>query len=120
MRFQEKEAEVLDHQNALIWMKQVKTGLTFDEAQAYALQVARETGQPWRLPTIDELGSLIDRSRCNPASGFPDMLAIAFWSSSPYVGNPNGAWSVVFSNGNVSYYSRDYSLAVRLVRDNYV
>jgi hypothetical protein len=109
-------SEVVDHQTGLIWMKQVKTELTFDEAQDYAGQVARETGLAWRVPTVDEFISLVDRSCSEPASGFPDMPSDWFWSSSPYVGNSNYAWVVIFNDGGVGLSNRyDYD-AVRLVR----
>ena len=108
--------EVVDHQTGLIWMKHVETGLKFDEAQAYAGQVARETWLAWRVPTAEELASLVNRSCCNPASGFPDMPSNRFWSSSPYVGDAHSAWSVSFDSGNVDSYYRSGSYAVRLVR----
>ncbi len=110
-------SEVVDHQTGLIWMKQVETELTFDQAQDYAEQVAWETGLAWRVPTIDELASLVDPDRRHyPASGFPDMQFCRFWSSSPYIGLANLAWSVRFGAGNVSSSYRTNSLAVRLVR----
>jgi hypothetical protein len=41
---------------------------------------------------------------------------LAFWSSSPYVGNTNNAWNVNFNNGNVNNNNRNNNNAVRLVR----
>jgi len=41
---------------------------------------------------------------------------LAFWSSSPNVGNTNNAWNVNFNNGNVNNNNRNNSFAVRLVR----
>jgi hypothetical protein len=41
---------------------------------------------------------------------------LAFWSSSPYVGNTNNAWNVNFNNGNVNNNNRNNTNAVRLVR----
>ena len=41
---------------------------------------------------------------------------LAFWSSSPYVGNANNAWNVNFNNGNVNNNNRNNSNYVRLVR----
>ena len=41
---------------------------------------------------------------------------LAFWSSSPNVGNANNAWNVNFNNGNVNNNNRNNALPVRLVR----
>jgi hypothetical protein len=68
------------------------------------------------VPTKDELAGLVDRSRHDPASGFPDMPSEVFWSSSPYVGDASNAWGVYFGNGVVNGVSRDGGFAVRLVR----
>jgi hypothetical protein len=62
----------------------------------------------WRLPTIDELKTLI-RSSEAPKNGW-------YWSASPYVGNASGAWGVIFGNGYVSDYYRSGYGHVRLVR----
>ncbi len=64
----------------------------------------------WRLPTIDELKTLI-RTADAPGKGW-------YWSSSPYVGYSYGAWDVSFVNGNgyVDLNYRYYIHHVRLVR----
>jgi hypothetical protein len=117
MRYEVNETEVLDTQTGLIWQKYFTENLTYNQALEYADRESRETGLPWRVPTVDELASLVDRSQVTPASGFPNMPETWFWSSSPYVGNTDLAWYVYFSNGNVDFNDRDYSLAVRLVRN---
>jgi hypothetical protein len=117
MRYVEQlETEVLDTSTNLVWQSSYKTNLKFEEALAYATQLSKETGREWRVPTVEELSSLLDRTRRVPASSFPNMPAIAFWSSSPYVGNASYAWFVSFNNGNVDYNFRLISFAVRLVR----
>jgi hypothetical protein len=63
----------------------------------------------WRLPTIEELKSLIG-NESETKSG-------CFWSSSQYVrGSGYGGWSVNFSNDNVHVSHRSYLSQVRLVR----
>ena len=44
------------------------------------------------------------------------VCRLAFWSSSPYVGDADIAWSVNFGNGYVYGNSRNVALPVRLVR----
>ena len=75
----------------------------------------------WRLPTADELQSLVDYGIASPgptidSDYFPNTVQGWFWSSSPYVGSTYLAWVVYFSYGVVDYYGRDYAYAVRLVR----
>ena len=71
---------------------------------------ARNLGHTdWRLPTLDELKTLIGTPEA-PKSGW-------YWSSSPYVGNSDFAWGVSFDNGYVDGYNyRGSSYLVRLVR----
>jgi hypothetical protein len=76
----------------------------------------------WRLPTADELQSIVDYSVAFPvptidATWFPNTQGNIYWSASPNVGNPALAWVVDFFNGNVSSDGfRDSSSYVRLVR----
>ena len=74
----------------------------------------------WRLPNIKELSSIIENACYGPAinlSIFPTTPAGIYWSSTPYSGANDYAWSVRFNYGqnsmNLKY---DYYFA-RLVRD---
>ncbi len=75
-------------------------------------------GDDWRAPTVDELASLCDRTRREPACD--PVLNMPFddwhWSSSPVVGWPEGAWYVCFDLGYVGSYLRYTSGFVRPVR----
>jgi hypothetical protein len=116
MRYEVSEIEVLDTQTGLIWQREVTENLTHNQALEHAERVSQETGLPWRVPTVDELASLVDRDRMTPASGFPNMPETWFWSSSPYVGYSYLAWYVNFNSGYVNVINRYNYLAVRLVR----
>ena len=72
----------------------------------------------WRLPTTEELQGILASSGSPriDTTWFPNTQAAIYWSSSPYVGNSNGAWYVYFSYGSVGGYNRYGSLHVRLVR----
>lgn len=74
----------------------------------------------WRLPTREELASLVMDGR-EPAActeAFPNCPASPFWSSS--IGSPGGqhyAWSINFSNGDIGRSFSHRAFSVRLVRD---
>ena len=118
---------ITDSQTGLVWSRcsagQTWTGstcsgtaTTYTHAQALAY-AATQTG--WRLPNVKELNSLVDRDSRNPAinsATFPSTPAEPYWTASPVVSGPDGAWLVYFSYGYVSYSSRDTKLHVRLVK----
>ncbi|CRI67783.1 hypothetical protein THIOKS1800001 [Thiocapsa sp. KS1] len=76
----------------------------------------------WRVPTIDELKTIIIKERrpCFDEVAFPNSPnncpSVVFWSSSPYAGNLGIKQSVYFSSGIVSINKMNNQLYVRLVR----
>lgn len=97
----------------------------------------------WQMPSVRSLASLRDCStgfktettdiqdgqapvaeRCKIGATSPTVDAIAFpgspdswnWSSSPYLGDDDVAWSVSFGNGVVSYGYRSGNSHIRLAR----
>ena len=73
----------------------------------------------WRLPTIDELKTLIDISKTKPAINtdyFPNTQSSFYWSSTTFAGNTPNAWGVHFFYGYDSNYNSLSSYYVRAVR----
>jgi len=62
----------------------------------------------WRLPTKEELQSLVG-TEVAPKEGW-------FWSSSPVADNSGYAWNVDFNDGSDYYGYKDFAYRVRLVR----
>ncbi|MGI9213696.1 MAG: DUF1566 domain-containing protein, partial [Methylococcaceae bacterium] len=118
--------EVKDLETNLIWRRKIEPGeFKHEAALAHADSVARATGQDWRVPTAEELKTLVkEKERWEyeyaPAintTAFPNTTNKIFWSSSAYVDNLNNAWIVDFKNGSDNYYnSRNNTYPVRLVR----
>lgn len=73
----------------------------------------------WRLPSREELLSLVNAGTSNPAidtNYFPNTPASSFWSASSYVSVPAYAWSVSFVDGYANAGIKANTDAVRLVR----
>ena len=73
----------------------------------------------WRVPTAEELQSIVNYGRTNPAidtNYFPNTPGTYFWSASPVAYYSYGAWGVSFDYGHAYYGTRCSRLQVRLVR----
>ena len=59
--------------------------MSWDDAVAYATEVADKSGEAWRLPNYQEMQSLLVKQCINPAANpfvFPDMEVTNFWTAS--------------------------------------
>ena len=95
---------------------------TWDQALAYVQEInaAQYFGyDDWRLPTVNELLSLIDYSLYGPATTFPnrgyaDMSS--YWSSVTTSWLSDAAWGVNFNLGNVKAFTKETYNYVSAVR----
>ncbi len=94
------------------------TDTSGDTAATYCSNLVLGGHSDWRLPTIDELMYIADRSRHNPAIDptFQNTRSDGYWSSTSRVGNGGHAWGVNFGNGRDYWYDKSYSHYVRCVR----
>lgn len=71
-----------------------------------------------RLPTIEELETLIDYSKRNPvidSTAFPNAMSSYYWSSMPYAGDSTTVWNSDFGVGLVFYTVKTDTIYVRCV-----
>jgi hypothetical protein len=97
-------AAVLDRETGLVW-EQSPTTSSFSwfhaQLQCNGLTVGSRLG--WRLPTLQELASLVDPTQDNPAlpAGHPfsNVQSSSYWSATTFAAVAGVAWVVNFGSG---------------------
>jgi hypothetical protein len=111
---------VLDNTTQLIWTVKETKPLTWKKATATVAKLDTAGFTDWRLPTVEELFLLADRSNYNPAidtAFFPDCKSEWYWTSTPAAGSPDVcAWVVYFGRGFAGWYGQGGDARVRAVR----
>lgn len=95
--------------------------MTLGEAEGYAKQL----GDGWRLPTLNELLGIVEQRCSKPsinAEVFPGVVELyegqaKYWSRTPFKEIPSLFHNVDFMDGSVDANSRGVAMGVRLVRD---
>ena len=95
---------VLDRETGLVWEKSPDTTRRFwDQAVVYCYNKVVGGRKGWRLPTIEELASLVDTTQSGPPlpSGHPflNVQPSFYWSGTEYAINPDFAWYVGMDSG---------------------
>ncbi len=95
-----------DNTTGLQWTRKKFGSFTFKQAKAHIEQLNAEKHgghADWRLPTVEELFCLADRSKYSPAidtAAFPDTKSDWYWSSTQYAPHSGYAWLVGFGSGH--------------------
>lgn len=111
---------VTDSTTTLQWQDDaIGIQMTWEESIAYCEALDLD-GMGWRLPNINELQSIIDDSKFNPAivNGFTQTSSNGYWSSTTYgdVNTRYAAWYVYFYPGSVHFTNKYDKYYVRCVR----
>ena len=95
---------VTDSTTGLEWQDN-EVGITTDWQGAIdrCEELTLGTHSDWRLPNVNELKSIVDRGKVEPAikDGFEHTSSSDYWSSTTNEGSKNRAWSVIFHSGYV-------------------
>lgn len=97
---------VSDSTTGLQWQdNEVGTATTWEDAIDRCENLTLGTHSDWRLPNVNELKSIVDRSRIYPAikEGLVNTVASPndYWSSTTYERDKNRAWCTDFASGTV-------------------
>ena len=131
-RFRFTDLTAIDKKTGLVWTREANIAdreMTWDGAFKLIekLNEQKYAGySDWRLPTKDELGSLLGSSTNKNGgvnylilfnkSGFRNVQAYGYWSSTTDAGDTAFAWDVFMCGGGVLAFSRTFPFYVWPVR----
>ena len=111
-----------DPKTGLEWQCESPGEMTWYEAQEYSGSLSLDGHRDWRLPTLAELESLLDRTKARP-EGRPPMRddvpfrdELSYWTSTTFERDTKNAWIVMFDGAYVLSYYKSNSYYVRCVR----
>ncbi len=125
--------EVTDASTKLVW-RRCAEGLRWDgkacggklmtfkysQAKDAAADAAKADSKAWRIPTKDELVTLVDKTaKKKPridVKAFPQTPSQPFWAMRPGSDDDLNAWLVNFANGKVHGNTGQRKFPLRLVR----
>ncbi|RJO64183.1 MAG: DUF1566 domain-containing protein [Candidatus Omnitrophota bacterium] len=96
-----------------------KAAMTHKEAEKACAALEFYGFKDWRLPTVEELCGMTDRTKYNPCYDtniFKGKFDDWYWSGDPCAWNKDAAWCVNSYNGNVYNFDRSGHSYVRPVR----
>jgi hypothetical protein len=98
---------VFDKETGRVWARSPdSTTRTWFQALSHCYNKEVGGRKGWRLPTIEELASLVDTSQANPAlpadHPFENVQSSLYWSATTFASDTSLAWVVNFFNGSVN------------------
>ncbi len=110
---------IVDNATGLEWQDNETGQKTWDAAATYCTDLPLNGGG-WRLPSIEELETLVDDGRYNPSTTggvFQHISSDYYWSSTTSYASYSGyVWYVDFDRGRSSSTDKTKSYYVRCVR----
>ena len=111
-----------DPKTGLEWQSQSAGAMSWHKALEYAESLVLQGKSDWRLPTVSELETLLDRSvlyyelRPIVRKEVPFRDTLSYWSSTTFKEETNNAWIVMFDGAYVLSYYKSNAYQVRCVR----
>ncbi len=116
--FTKSGAIVKDSSTKLKWQDSKRVILSkWKHASMYCDKLSLNGYKDWRLPTIQELNTLIDDSKAKDTIYSPFIpTSDIFWSATPVQGDKQFAWSVNFSDSLTQNADKTFLHALKCVR----
>ena len=113
-----KAATWMDPETGLEWQCGSPGRMNWHAAQSYARSLSIVGKDDWRLPTAQELETLLDRTIYRPImrEEIPFRDDLSYWSSTTFGPDKNNAWIVMFDGAYVLSYYKTNEYHVRCVR----
>lgn len=113
---------VTDSKTTLQWQDNNESNSTlksWEEAISYCEDLTLDNENDWRLPNVNELKSILDRTTKQPAidTTFKYVTSADYWSSTTNLGYTNQAMKVSFFDGRTQIASKTEANSVRCVRN---
>ena len=109
-----------DSQTGLVWQDNEDAKnkrLEWKESKKYCQNLSLALKEDWRVPTVNELQSIVDLKKTDPAirDGFKNIEAWKYWASEDVKGS-NLGYLVYFHFGDTGKYPKTAKLGIRCVR----
>ena len=118
----EANSVISDKNNAIYWQDNLfsqKSSEDWEDAILYCDVLVLNGLNNWRLPTFDELHSLVDYTRFDPAINpvFAYVNPGTYWTSQDFSATKSRAWTINFKSGKTYYSYKTTNHSVRCVAD---
>ncbi|MFT5661450.1 MAG: hypothetical protein ACI9TV_002096 [Sulfurimonas sp.] len=115
---------VFDKDTGLTWQDNIDTQTikkNRKDARQYCRGLVFAGYKDWYLPRVDELNSIVDKEKNNPAirTGFKYIKSAHYWTSSPNLSYTKNALNIDFRSGETYHNAKKGICYVRCVRGNY-
>ena len=112
---------VIDEKTGLMWQDNVEVKefeMNWNEAHAYAEKLRLGGFEDWRVPSKDELATIIEKNwrKDRIYSVFDNVVSNYYWSSTTYADSSIYAWRIHFDNGYQYHNLKSLRYYVRCVR----
>ena len=111
-----------DPNTGLEWQGESPGEMTWQAALEYADSLSLDGKNDWRLPTLSDLETLLDRSvlhyKLRPImrKEVPFRDTLSYWTCTTFEDHTNNAWIVMFDGAYVLSYYKSNAYHVRCVR----